>query len=273
MWDPVSLYLPRNVRCERGCLVYTTPLFPGATVVDGRLDAPHLGNTRVPSSLLTSIYMCVHNLNRAGVYHNDLGTLSNVLVDVPRHEFAIVDYEFVHVDAALRLPLGFAACADSYVSAFYSAPVSPGGYWGQCGVWVSPAPAWRDVRDLCRAMQPHEPAAYEQSLVVRPAFTVGPAAQKLPRRSRRRPAPLEMPPDDEPEVDVEWRGDGCSVGVPGRRSARVFYADGELTFVRPLRRLAGAYAHYDPAAFVAAYQSRVEAVRQRLSSMPFYYYF
>ena len=75
-------------------------------------------------------------MNRAGVFHNDLGNLSNVLIDLPRGEFAIVDYEFVNVDAAIQLPLGFSSYAESYVSAFYSPAVTPSEHWGQCGVWV-----------------------------------------------------------------------------------------------------------------------------------------
>lgn len=274
MWDPVTLYLPRDVRCEKGRLVYTTPLFPGATIVDGRLDAPHLGNTRVPSSLLASIYMCVYNLNRVGVYHNDLHTASNVLVDVPRHEFAIVDYEFVHVDAALRLPLGFAAHADSYASAFYGTPVSPREYWGQSGVWVRPAPAWWDVDGLCRALTPRQPAGYEQIWRAPAARTAEAidvdAMPKRGRHTRKRPAPLVMPVDDDEVDGSPW---SSSLRIAGRRSVRVFHSDGQLTFVRPLRRLAGAYGEYDPEAFVAAYRERLDAVRERLSTTPFYYFF
>lgn len=269
MWEPVTSFLPRNVRCERECLVYNTPLFSGASVQDGKLSSPHLGNTRTPPLLLYRVYTCVFNMNRAGVFHNDLGNLSNVLIDLPRNDFAIVDYEFTHVDAAIQLPLGFSSYAESYVSAFYGSTVTPSEHWGQCGVWVSPAPAMWDVHMLHRRTCPR-PRTVGSYIWNTQQSSVGPV--KHVPKARKRPAPITMPSDDDVDILASFGGSGEAVSV-GRRSVRVFHSDGDLTFVRPLRRLAGSYGRFDPEEFVCAYKQRVEDVRARLDSSEFYYLF
>ncbi len=209
-------------------------------------------------------------MNRAGVFHNDLGNLSNVLIDLPRGEFAIVDYEFVNVDAAIQLPLGFSSYAESYVSAFYSPAVTPSEHWGQCGVWVSPAPAMWDVDMLHRRTCPR-PRTVGSYIWKSPQADIGPFKHHA-SRARKRPAPLTMPVDDDVDGLASFGGSGEAVSV-GRRSVRVFHSDGELTFVRPLRRLAGSYGRFDPEEFVCAYKQRVDAVRERLNSSDFYFFF
>lgn len=271
-WSPIITYMPTNIRSCMGCLVYDVPMFPHATVetVSGRhmLRCAHLGNTSPSPTLWFLILTYLHNMNRAGVFHNDTATRSNILLGPD--SFGLIDFEFVNVDACIRLPMGFSLLPQPYCDAFYSPPVAPDTHTGEPGVWVD-ASSTDACPDVAALTQP------KQKLTVE-SVSHAPARRPGRRRLRwTRPAPIDTFGFDvedgvtftPTQPEVAWRPEIGQRVYAANSAKHIYLHNNTLTFVCPLRRITPAVLDSDCTEFAAAWSTRVERARARLLCTPF----
>jgi hypothetical protein len=111
----VVQYMPYNIRCHNGSIIYQTKRFETSRVDDGELVvrdvAKILGNKRffLKPELRDEIAATLAAMNDRGVYHNDTN-LSNILIDDEQRNWGLIDWEFININAVIQLQQGALDC-------------------------------------------------------------------------------------------------------------------------------------------------------------------
>jgi hypothetical protein len=297
-------FMPYNIRCEPGtcCLVYESRLFSGTQVegVDGgvRLHTATFDDLRGDEhgALRGKIYGTLALMNECGVFHNDTGTLSNVLVHAPTETWGLIDYEFVgpHV---IELPFGTERFdgTRSYAEHFFHSPVrsAPPSMWqgATSGRWTLPTLVtvdnWKtspDVRRLERTRQHAEVAPPTGTIALPPVLHSPIRHVRVSLKRKHTPPPISTDPRVETVVcgwspPPPWvrvlAGDISETSGLCVASRRMFYdADSNsLMTVRRLRQIiddqdavwsTAAEREDQCARFAQAFASRVLQAREKL---------